>query len=149
MYQNDEQEPAATTGRGSETALRLTACRWGWFYRQGAGSAGNGATKRRIREDAASLFLRQDGNPLPFPSGPGRDSEAGSVRSMTADRTPVFRFLWEVPQVQQSVNYRVWETAQHKQYGKHPKFKHPADGWQSNTALLWETDQVTYLPYPE
>lgn len=39
--------------------------------------------------DAASRPLRQDGNPLP--EGPGRDSEAGSVRSMTADRTPIAR----------------------------------------------------------
>ncbi|WP_175539157.1 hypothetical protein [Yersinia ruckeri] len=30
--------------------------------------------------------MRQDGNTLP--EGPGRDGEAGSVRSMTADRTP-------------------------------------------------------------
>ncbi len=39
--------------------------------------------------DAASRPLRQDGNPLP--EGPGRDGEAGSVRSMTADRTPIAR----------------------------------------------------------
>nr|AFK90453.1 hypothetical protein [Salmonella enterica subsp. salamae] len=38
---------------------------------------------------AASLPLRQDGNPLP--EGPGRDSAAGPVRSMTADRTPTVK----------------------------------------------------------
>lgn len=41
---------------------------------------------RRGNLAAASVPLRQDGNPLP--EGPGRDGEAGSVRSMTADRTP-------------------------------------------------------------
>ncbi|TQO06688.1 UNVERIFIED_ORG: hypothetical protein FHU06_4639 [Citrobacter freundii] len=56
-----------------------------------------GCRERRPRRDrggvtgtvAASLPLRQDGNPQP--EGPGRDGEAGSVRSMTADRTPVAR----------------------------------------------------------
>ncbi len=77
--------------RGRETALRLTSRR---MYRRDAWSAGDGATERRSRNGCCKRkVLRQDGNPLPR-NGAGQRRLAGSVRSMTADRTPGERALF-------------------------------------------------------
>jgi len=71
--------------RGCETALPLTSRRVCW---RDARSAGDGATERRSRNGCCKRkVLRQDGNPLPR-NGAGQRRPAGSVRSMTADRTP-------------------------------------------------------------
>jgi len=76
--------------RGRETALPLTSRRVWW---RDAGSAVYGGTERRSRNGCCERkVLRQDGNPLPR-NGAGQRRPAGSVRSMTADRTPTVNIV--------------------------------------------------------
>ena len=80
---DESRGPPQRRGAARETALRLTA------RRQFAGVQKAQATARQGRRDrngrskpAVDIATAWDGNPLP--EGPGRDSAAGSVRSMTA-----------------------------------------------------------------
>ena len=80
----NEQGPAATSERGTRNGVAPYSPA-AVVFRRGAGSAGHGATGRRLRNGGSKPAVdvaSWDGNPLP--EGPGRDGAAGSVRSMTA-----------------------------------------------------------------